>query len=219
MMKKINGPVAFALSAFACVAVIVVGWFMLVSPQRSKADRLDTQIGTVEGQLATARHLMAAPNRKQTAAALATARRALPDNPQMANVLRQLSAASAKSRTELDSVTPGAAIPVAGAAPLPMTVVVKGRYFAIQQFAKLLRQSADVKRGKLAGKGRLYTIDSISFAGQAPAQPGQSANGAILATLAMNAFVYSPTAPPAATASTDASTTSDSTASAAGATP
>ena len=90
MMKKINGPVALALSVLAVLVVVGVGWFMLVSPQRSKATTLDTQIGTVEGQLTEAQHLLAAPNRRQTAAALATAKRALPDTPQMANVLRQL---------------------------------------------------------------------------------------------------------------------------------
>ena len=217
--KKITGPVALALSAVAILAVVVVGWFMLVSPQRSKANSLDTQIGTLDAQLADAQHLLAAPNRRQTAATLATARRALPDTPEMSNVLRQLSAAAARSKTELDTITPGLAVAGFGAAPLPMTVVVKGRYFAIQEFARLLRQSADVKNGKLAGKGRLYTIDSIAFTGQAPAQPGQSSNGAILATLAMNAYTYSATAPPVATTSTDTTTTSDSSASAAGATP
>ena len=220
MMKKINGPVALALSVLAVLVVVGVGWFMLVSPQRSKATTLDTQIGTVEGQLTEAQHLLAAPNRRQTAAALATAKRALPDTPQMANVLRQLSAAAAKSRTELDTITPGVTIAAAGAAPMPISVVVKGRYFAIQKFARLLRQSADIKKGGLAGTGPLYTIDNIAFAGQAPAEPGQAANGAILATLALNAFTYSAAAPPAAATSTDTSTTSsDSTATAAGATP
>jgi Tfp pilus assembly protein PilO len=217
--KKITGPVALVLSAVAILVVVGVGWFMLVSPQRSKVSTLDTQIGTLDAQLADAQHLMAAPNRRQTAAALATARRALPDTPQMSNVLRQLSVAAARSRTELDSITPSVAVAAGGAAPLPMTLVVKGRYFAIQQFARLLRQSADVKNGKVSGKGRLYTIDNISFTGQAPAQPGQSANGAILATLAMNAYTYSASAPAPAATSSDTTTTSSSTASAAGATP
>jgi Tfp pilus assembly protein PilO len=218
-IKKITGPVALVLSALAILVVVGVGWFMLVSPQRSKVSTLDTQIGTLDAQLADAQHLMAAPNRRQTAATLATARRALPDTPQMANVLRQLAAAAARSRTELDSITPSVPIVASGAAPLPMTVAIKGRYFAIQQFARLLRQSADVKNGKVSGKGRLYTIDNISFTGQAPAQTGQSANGAILASLTMNAYTYSAAAPAPAATSADTTTTSGSTASAAGATP
>jgi hypothetical protein len=137
----------------------------------------------------------------------------------MSNILRQLSTAAARSRTEIDSITPGVPVAAFGASPLPMTVLVKGRYFAVQQLARLLRQSADVKHGKLAGKGRLYTIDSISFAGQAPAQPGQAANGAITATLAMNAFTYSASAPAPVATTTDTTTTTDSSASAAGATP
>ena len=215
--KKITGPVALVLSVFAVLVVVGVGWFMLVSPQRSKVETLNVQIASLDAQLADAQHLLAAPNRRQTARTLAIAKRALPDTPQMSNVLRQFGAAAARSRTELDSITPGVAIAAAGASPLPMTVVVKGRYFGIQQFARLLRQSADLKKGKLAAKGRLYTIDSISFAGQAPAQPGQASNGAITATLAMNAFTYAASPPPVATTTT--STTPDSTATAAGATP
>ena len=216
MPKKINGPIALILSALAVLVVVGVGWFMLVSPQRSKADALDTQIGSTEARLTDAQHLLAAPNRRQTAAALAVAKRALPDTPQMSNVLRQLYAASARSKTELDSVTPGVQIPAGGASPLPMVVAVKGRYFAIQRFVQLLRQSSDVKNGKLAGKGRLYTIDNIAFVGQA-AQPGQPTNSLITATLALNAYVASAAAAPAA-ATTD-TTTPSTTASAAGVTP
>jgi len=221
MLKKINGPIALVLSALAVLVVLGVGWFMLVSPQHSKEAVLDTKIGSTEAQLTDAQHLLAVPNKRQTAAALAAAERALPDTPQMSNVLRQLYDASASSKTELDSVTPGVEIPASGASALPMTVLVKGRYFAIQRFVKLLRQSADVKRGKLVAKGRLYTIDNIAFVGQAPAQPGQAANGAILATLMMNTYVASAAAPPAAatTDTTTTSTTPDTTASAAGATP
>lgn len=216
MPKKINGPLALVLSALAVLVVVGVGWFMLVSPQRSKADALDTQIGSTEAQLTDAQRLLAVPNRRSTAAALATAKRALPDTAQMSNVLRQLYAASAKSKTELDSITPGAQIPASGASPLPMTVAIKGRYFAIQKFVRLLRESADVKKGKLAAKGRLYTIDNIAFVGTT-AQPGQATNGIISATLALNAYVAAAAAAPAA-AATD-TTTSGTTASAASVTP
>ena len=65
---------------------------MLVSPQRSKADDLDTQIGAAEAQLTDAQQLLATPNKQATAAALKAAKRALPDTPQMSNILRQLSA-------------------------------------------------------------------------------------------------------------------------------
>ena len=80
---------------------------------------------------------------------------------------------------------------------------------------RLLQQSADVKNGKITGKGRLYSIDSISFGG-AGAAPGQ-ASGAITATMNLNAYVYGPPVAPAPTTTT--TTTSDTTTTAAGTSP
>ena len=77
--KKITGQVALVLSALAVLVVVGVGWFMLVSPQRSKVETLDTQIASLDAQLADAQHLLAAPNRRQTARTLAIAKRALPE--------------------------------------------------------------------------------------------------------------------------------------------
>ncbi len=91
---------------------------------------------------------------------------------------------------------------------------MKGRYFALQKFMRLLAASADVKNGKITGTGRLYSVDGITFGGGG-ADPGQS--DVVTATVNLNAFVYSAVAPvPAPTTDT---TTSDTTTTATGATP
>ena len=219
-MPKLSGRIALLLSVVGSLLVVLVGWFMLVSPQRSKAADLQTKVSAAELQLADAQRLLASPNRKQTEATLRAARRAMPDTPQTSEILRQLSTLVAASQTELDSIAPSAVPATGGAEPYALALSMKGRYFALQKFMRLLSASADVKNGKITGAGRLYTVDNIAFGGGG-AEPGQGS--VITATVNLNAFVYAPpvAAPaPTTTTTTDGTTTtSDTTTTATGATP
>jgi Tfp pilus assembly protein PilN len=208
-MPKMSGRLALVLSIVAVIVVLLIGWFVLISPQKSKASNLDTQIGAAELQLADAQKLLAAPNKAQTAAALRAANRALPDTPETSALLRQLSAMVAASKTELDSVGPGAVPTTGGAQPYPLSLTMKGRYFALQKFIRLLQASSGVKNGKITGKGRLYSIDSISFGGGGAA-PGQS-KGPLTANIALNAYVYGTAPPPTPSTTTTSDTTTTAT--------
>ncbi len=214
-MPKLTGRLALLLSVVGGLIILLVGWFLLVSPQRSKAADLSTQVSSAELQLADAQRLLAAPNRKQTQATLRAARRALPDTPQTSEILRQLSGFVSESQTELDSIGPGAVAVTGGAEAYPLALSMKGRYFALQKFMRLLDSSADVTAGKITGSGRLYSVDSITFGGSG-AGPGQS--DVVTATVDLNAFVYSAAVPAPAPAPTD-TTSSDTSTTAAGATP
>src|SRR5690242_14639841 len=138
-MAKLNGLTALILSAVAVVVVAAVGWFMLISPQRTKATELDTQRAAVDAELATDRVLVSKPSQTKTKATLAAAERALPDDPQVSNILRQLAGFAAKSRTELDVITPSPAIPGTGAQTIPISLQFRGRYFGLQQLLRLVR--------------------------------------------------------------------------------
>lgn len=198
-MAKINGLTALVLSALAVLVVAAVGWFMVISPQRTKADQLDTQRAAVDAELAVDQQLVSKPSETKTKATLAAAKRALPDDPQVSEILRQLAGFASKSRTELDSITPAAPVPGTGAQTIPITLQFRGRYFGLQQLLRLLRTSASAKGSKITATGRLYTVDNISFGGAGD-------DGVITATLSMNAFVYSPVpvVPAAATGTTSA---------------
>jgi hypothetical protein len=224
-MRKLSGTSALAITVVVVLLIAVVGWVGLVSPQRSKSSTLDTQIAAAQSQLTAAQHTLAATNTRKNLAVLRAATRALPDTPQMSEILRELAALTAKSQTELDSVTPSAALP--GGAPaaeaVPLAVTVKGRYFALQHLLALLRQSADVHGGNVTGQGRLYTVDQIQF-GAAGTGTGSTDQGAVTATITLNAFIYDPAAVAAAAAATAAATTTTTTSgtsatSATGATP
>ncbi|SRR5581483_1325460 len=213
---KLTGRTAVVLSAITVVAVILVGWFVLVSPQKSKASDLDVKISAAETQLADDEALLQTENKAKTRAALLAATRALPDTPESSNILRQLSSIVAASQVELDSIGPGAVATTGGAQPYPLALSVKGRYFALQKFLRLLRQSADVVGDKITGKGRLYSVDSITFGGSGAAPSGGS-TGLITASISLNAYTYAP--PPAAPPPSSTTTTTQTTTTAAGAAP
>jgi Tfp pilus assembly protein PilO len=184
-MTKINGLTALVLSALAVVVVVGAGWFMLISPQRTKANQLDTQRAAVDSELATDRVLVSKPSETKTKTTLAAAKRALPDSPQVSEILRQLAGFAATSRTEIDSITPSAAVAGVGAQTIPVSLQFQGRFFGLQQLLRLMRTSASSTSGKITATGRLYTVDGISFG-------GASDSGVITATIKLNAFVYSP---------------------------
>lgn len=212
---KLSGPTALLLSAAAVVVVILVGWFALVSPQRSKASRLDVTISQVEAQLADDESLLKTENKAKTRAALLAAERALPETPETSTILRQLSAIVDQAQVELDSIGPGTIATTGGAQPYPLSLSVKGRYFALQKFVRLLRQSADVAGDKITGKGRLYSIDSITFGGG-----GAAPNGGVTllsASITLNAYTYG--TPPAAPPTTTTTSTTETTTTAAGTAP
>lgn len=199
-MAKINGLTALILSALAVVVVAAVGWFMLISPQRTKADQLDTQKAAVDAELTVDRQLVSKPSETKTKATLAAAKRALPDEPQVSEILRQLAGFAAKSRTELDTITPSAAVPGTGAQTIPISLQFRGRYFGLQSLLRLMRTSASSKGGKITATGRLYTVDGITFGGAGD-------DGALTATIKLNAFVYSPVpVTPSATPGTTSAT-------------
>jgi Tfp pilus assembly protein PilO len=203
-MERVNGLTAVVISSVLVVLVVLVGWFMLISPQRSKAATLESQKASVDTQVAADQAMLAAPRRKRTEASIHAAERALPDSPQISEVLRQLSSLAAQSRTELDGVSPGTPVPSATASVIPISLTFKGRYFGLQKLLRLLRQSAKVQGGKVVSTGRLYTVDSIAFEG------GQAAGGDVAATIALNAYMYTgtanPTGTPAATVTTTTAT-------------
>lgn len=196
MIDRMSGRVALLLVTGAIILVLLLGWFILVAPQQSKASKLNTQVNDTNVQLQAVTSLLEGPVGRQSLAALRVSKSAVPDTAKMSQILRQLSAAAGTAGVELDSISPQAAIPLTGAEALPMSMTVKGHYFAIRNFLRILRSEAVLRGGKVHAKGRLYTIDSIQFTGQGPvaSSTGQStsSNGLVQAALAVNAFVNAP---------------------------
>jgi hypothetical protein len=189
MIDRINGRLALLLAISGLLVLILAGWFVLVSPQSSKASALDTQIGDANVELATTQSFLQSPDSKQSVTDLRRLRRAIPDDVEMSEILRELAWASRASGVRIESITPSAPVSSTGAQALPISLSVKGRYFRIAKFMHLLRLEAGVKGEKPYASGRLYGIDNISLS-------TSGAGGMVTATVALNAFMAGSAATP-----------------------
>jgi Tfp pilus assembly protein PilO len=203
MIDRLSKRTALAIAAVGVLAVVLVGWFAVVSPQRSKASELDGKISESHTALQLADSLTRGAQQRQTAAEARVLAKAMPSEAQMSQILRQLSSAAKATRVRVNSVTPQAAAPLAGYEAIPMSVVVEGRYLGITNFLGRLRTQVRVGPEKVRAKGRLYSVDSIQFVGGDDQQLLQ-------ATMTLNAYRYGGAAATPANAGT-APATSDAT--------
>ena len=199
MIERLNGLAAVGIAAAGLLLVVLVGWFGVLSPQRSKAAELSIQISETEVQLESVQALVRGPQLRLSTAELATLRTAIPDEVKMSQILRQLSKASGDARVRVLGITPQPVVPTGGANVIAMSITVEGRYFGIREFLRLLRTRADVRNEKVRASGRLFAIDSIQFAGG-----GTDGGGLIQASLSVTAFAF-PGAVPAPPAGNDGS--------------
>ena len=204
MIDRLSNRTALAIGVVGLLAVVLVGWFAVVSPQRSKASELDAKITESQTALALAESLNRADARRASSVEARALAKAMPAETQMSEILRQLSSAAKRTRVRVNSVTPQAAAPLSGYEALPMTVVVEGRYFGIANFLGVLRTKTRVSDDTVRGKGRLYSVDQVQFAGSPEERMLQ-------ATMTINAYRFSGAAAAAATPAGTAATTSGST--------
>src|SRR6059058_1840006 len=186
-IPNLSGRLAALLAAVVVLAVLMLGWFLLLAPQRSKVTTLDNQIGETQAQIASTQAYVSNPATKRAIRQLARLRAMVPDDVRMSQVLRQLAAAASASAVRVDNIQPAAAAAVGNAQAVPIQLSVEGHYASISKFLHLLRTQARVDKSKVVGKGRLYSVSSIQFtSGSTTAGSG---NGVITAVVSLNAFL------------------------------
>jgi Tfp pilus assembly protein PilO len=184
---KAVGAIVAGLVAFAAI-----GYLGLVSPQRSKAKDLETQIESTQQQISAARIASQVKPVNPHVDDLFRLTKAMPANPDMPGILLELSRVAAQSGISFDSITPSAPVAGAGFQTLPIELNFQGNYYELSDFIFRLRTLVAKRDDKLDVGGRLYRIDSIDF----------SADSDVLAAkLSAKAYIYAPgsTATPAAT--------------------
>src|ERR1051325_9473795 len=97
MIDRVNGRLALLLVTAGVLLIILAGWYLLVSPQRAQATGLDGQIGDAQLKLADTQAFLRRSSGRQSVAELRRLRRALPDDSQMSEILRQLSWAAGQT--------------------------------------------------------------------------------------------------------------------------
>lgn len=184
MIDRLNGRVSLVLSAAGLLLVLLVGWFGVISPQRSRAAELSVQIDEAHTRLQIAQDIVRGPALQESKAELATLKVAIPDELKMSGILRELMGASAKARVRVTGVTPSPAVTVGASDVVAINVIVDGRYFGIREFLRLLRSGADLRGDEVEASGRLFGVDSIKFS-------GDTTTSVVTATLTVTAFAFS----------------------------
>jgi hypothetical protein len=215
VIASLSGRLAAALAGAAVLLVVLVGWFVLVSPQRSKAASLATNIQSTQAQVESTQAYVDNPATKKAVHDLKRLKKVLPDDPKVSQILRQLSTAAAASGIALTTTSPGAAVASSGGEAVPVSLSVNGHYVNLERFLHLLRTQVVLKGADVKGSGRLYAVESIAFSGGGATTSADGTSGAssgsapLTASIALDAFVYAtPAAVPATTTPTDTTTTS-----------
>ena len=205
MKRRIPQPLVIGLIVLGFAVAGLGGWFMLISPQRSKAAALDTQIADANNAISAARALTleAKKGAQIRVADLFRLTKAMPDQTDMPGILLQLNQVAEDSGISFEQITPSTtAMPVSGYLAIPITVEFQGNFYDLSDFLYRLRNLVDVRRGALDATGRLFAIDSIEFAEASP--PGFPE---IRAHLVIDAFVFGTGTAPTVPGPTGAPTT------------
>lgn len=197
-----RGKVALVLVGLLVVGAL--GYFVLVRPKQSEARELDAKLGKLEAQYIaqTSKVSVQAPTVK--APELFRLAKAMPDRADMAGVILELNQVASDTGIVFQSISPGTSGLREGYQVLPVDLVFEGDFYSLSDFLFRLRNLVRMHDGKLDARGRLFAVESISFAESAERFPE------IQATLKVNAFVYG-TGAPASTAPGAAETDTTST--------
>ncbi|MGZ4368678.1 MAG: type 4a pilus biogenesis protein PilO [Gaiellaceae bacterium] len=214
--QKLSPRTQIILVGAGVFVMLLLGYFLLVSPQKGKASSLSKQIDATNSQILTARALSKQSREVQPikVASLFRLTKAMPNETDMAGILLQLNLVASQAGISFDSIQPGGSAPLAGYQVVPITLTFTGNYYGLVDFLLRMRNLVDVQNGELDANGRLFSVNTISFAQAKEGFPQ------ITATLVVNAYVYGTGAPataaPRAAATTTEPSPTDASAGAAG---
>jgi Tfp pilus assembly protein PilO len=203
------------------ILLLLMGWMLLVSPQRSTAQSIARSVQATQAQIIEARKPVVQPKAvtQPTQPEIKTAylyklSKAMPMTQDMPNLLLELSQVVRNSGVQLTSLSPAPPDP---SGTTGVTLAVTGDFYSLTDLLYRLRGLVAVHDGALDVAGRLFTIKSI---GLTPTGAGKALNGSIqLTTYTFGAQAAAAQAAAAAAAaapppSTDTNATTDTTASA-----
>jgi Tfp pilus assembly protein PilO len=212
--KKLSKGTAIALIVGGDLVLLVLGWFMLVSPQRSTAQSTARAVQAAEVQIeqaqAPAVRPSAATQPKQPeirTAYLYKLSKAMPMTTDMPNLLLELNQVVRSAGVQLAQISPTPTDPTTGATAI--TLSVSGDFYSLTDLLYRLRTLVAVHNGALDVSGRLFSITSVSLA---PTGTGRTLN----ASVALSAFTFGASA--AAAAATAAPVPTDTSGTSTGAT-
>jgi Pilus assembly protein, PilO len=170
------------------------GYFMVVSPKKAEATRIDEEIVVAQAELRDALAATAAQDDTQPIAVADIFRlsTAMPGTQDMPGILLELSRIADETGIRFKSITPSPAVTVGAYQVVPIDVTFDGSFYALSDFLFRLRTLVTVRRGELHATGRLFSVASVDFS---------EADGGfplLAASLKLNAYIYGISAAPSA---------------------
>ncbi len=220
MRANVSNRTAIALGGAALALVLLGLWFVVVSPKRSEAAKLQSDVAAAEAELAQKKADLANPSAALTVRTSDVFRlaKALPEDANVAAVMLDVDRLAARHGLTLEGFQPTVQIPVTGYYAQPLTLTVQGRFGKVSRFLGDVRKLVTVKKGRLVVDGRLYSVTEVRLT----RPEGEDVQFPVVrAGITLNAFGFTPGVPPTfpdATV-TDSTTPSADGTSAAGATP
>ncbi|MGH3131520.1 MAG: type 4a pilus biogenesis protein PilO, partial [Gaiellaceae bacterium] len=196
-----SSNVQIALVVVALVAVAALGYFFVIAPKRSAAADVDAQIVAKQAEIDANRALsLVKPPGPVDVPELFRLTKAMPDQADVPEIILELNRIATDTGITFQSITPQGAAPGQAAYQIvPINLAFDGNFYSLSDFLFRLRNLVAVHDGRLAARGRLFSVEQISFTEGADLFPH------IHADLTVNAFVYgtgvpatAPPLPPAA---------------------
>ena len=185
-LRSQNGMIVAVVGGVALLIAAI--WFLAVSPQHSKAAKLDLDISAVQTKIAGRRAELAAPSAQVhvRASDLYRLTKAMPDQTDMGGIILALNRLAKSHGLSFEGIQPGSTVAQAGFNVQPVTVTLQGRFSAVSNFLRDLRRLVDVHKRSLVATGRLFTVDQIGFG-----QPdSKKAFPDVKATITVDAFMF-----------------------------
>jgi Tfp pilus assembly protein PilO len=198
---QLQGKKAIGLIIGGDVLLLLMGWFLLIGPQRSTASSIVRATAAAEAQLVEAKTpVKVAKPAAVTQPIIRTAdlyslAKAMPSTEDMPDLLLQLDQVARSAGVTLKSIAPGAVTAAASGSFSTVTISLAftGDFYSLTDLLYRLRSLVTVHEGSLQTAGRLFSIGSV---GLAPSGVGSQ----LAATVTVNAYLYGLTPAAAAAA-------------------
>jgi Tfp pilus assembly protein PilO len=185
-VKSLPKPAAIAIVVVVLLVVTAAGYFLLISPQRSKSAELARESQAVEAQIQARRIANAQARNVEPirVADLFRVTKAMPPTDDMPGMILELNRIARQTGIRFESITPQEAADAGGYLRRPIDLVFDGNFYELSDFLFRLRSLVRVRGGQLEATGRLFTVNALNFV------ESQRSFPRIKATLNVSAYVY-----------------------------
>ena len=206
--KPLNPTIQIVIAIVGALILAAGGYFMLIKPEGAKVKRIKAKESDAQQALAAYGQKVAAARSapKIRIADVYRLAKAMPSHTDMPDVLLELSQLARDSGIQFNSISPQPEIALGNFSVMPISVAFDGTFYDLADLLYRLRSLVEVHAGTLDATGRLFSVDSLSFA-----QSPQQSFPHIEATLVIDAYVYGVSSAPVSLAPPPATTTETTT--------